>query len=181
MHPSSKSAATPFDFDASVIKAWALRYLGRYDTTAEGLRRYLLRKIQRIAQGVEADLSLAPDRAEMTQRVENVIERLKELQLIDDERYMAGRLAGLKRKGLSSARIKIDLQRKGIKDIDPLHFADLNPEEQARIFAARKKLGPFRSQERTGLRQNMRDKDIANLVRNGFPYAIAKAVIDAKD
>lgn len=178
-----KPQTRPISINAQTVRAWAIRYLSRYDATAERLRQYLTRKIQtaiRESQPSEspaAKASLA-DHEDYFALIGPVIDKLKDLDLIDDARFTEGRVACLKRKGLSAIRIKSDLQRKGIKTLEPSALAGINPLEQAKAFAMRKKLGPFRLHDKSINPQDLRTKEIAKLVRNGFSFGIAKRVID---
>lgn len=178
-----KPQSHSISIDAETVRAWAIRYLGCYDTTEERLRLHLKRKIQttlRESQALEnPDVRAVPGGpTDLFALIGPVIDRLKDLKLVDDARFAEGRAASLKRKGLPAGRIKSDLQRKGIKTLEPSVLAGIDPLEQAKAFAMRKKLGPFRLSDRPINPQELRTKEIAKLVRNGFPFAIAKKVID---
>jgi regulatory protein len=55
--------------------------------------------------------------------------------------------------------------------------AGLSEEEAARIWARKKRLGPFRREVRA--RQENRQRDLSALARAGFSFGIAKKIIDA--
>ena len=107
------------------------------------------------------------------------MERLARAGLVDDGAYGRGRAAALARKGWPAWRIKADLHHQDI-DVNQEAMADavdLDEAVQARRFAQRKRLGPFR----LGEREICRDKDIRSLARAGFSAALARAVVDGEE
>jgi regulatory protein len=57
--------------------------------------------------------------------------------------------------------------------------AELSEEEAAKIWARKKRLGPFRTNTKT--REENRQRDLAALARAGFSFAIAKKIIDSAE
>jgi regulatory protein len=156
----------------------ALKYLERYASSAENLRRVLMRRVLRAAHAGVIE------RGEGSARVEAVVERLVARRLVDDRAYAEGRARSLSRQGRSRARIGQSLAAKGVEaDAIEAALSGLAEEGQTDIaaairFAKRRRLGPFRSaKERAG----RRDRDLAALGRAGFGFAIARRVIDAED
>lgn len=171
--PRRPPAVAPGDLEKA-----ALKYLERYSSSAENLRRVLMRKILRAAHAGVIE------RTEGSARVDAVVERLVARRLIDDRAYAEGRARSLSRQGRSRARISQSLAAKGVEP-DEVEAAlrglaeDGETDLAAAIrFAKRRRLGPFRSaKERAG----RRDRDMAALGRAGFGFAIARQVVDAED
>jgi regulatory protein len=156
----------------------ALHYLERYQSSAENLRRVLLRKVQRsaIAHGTDAEDGAA--------EVDRLIARFESAGLLDDAAYAEARTASLHRRGASRRAIAMKLRQKGV-DADTIEgalddLAELEPEPElaaAVTYAKRRRLGPWRADGRA----EAREKDLAALARQGFGYDTARRVIEADD
>lgn len=161
-------------------------YLQRFATSAENLRRVLMRKVRRsaCAHGDESDDELNKDGAAI---VDRVISRFVQAGLLDDLKYAEGRASSLHRRGMSAGRIRQQLAQKGVGAEAADHaLAALAAEtatEPAALdltaavnLARRRRLGPFRAPLD---RPKLREKDLAALARAGFGYHLAVQVIDA--
>jgi regulatory protein len=161
-------------------------YLQRFATSAENLRRVLMRKVRRsaCAHGDESDDELNKDGAAV---VDRVISRFVQAGLLDDLKYAEGRASSLHRRGMSAGRIRQQLAQKGVGAEAADHaLAALAAEtatEPAALdltaavnLARRRRLGPFRAPLD---RPKLREKDLAALARAGFGYHLAVQVIDA--
>ncbi len=156
----------------------ALHYLERYAASAEGLRRVLMRKVERAAREGLAD------RAEAAAHVAAVVAKLVANGLLDDARFAEGRAASLARRGLPRGRIAQRLKVVGVDGDDieralgSLDEAGENDFKAAVIFARRKRLGPFADPAR---REAARMKHMAAMARAGFSGELARRVVDAAD
>ena len=151
----------------------ASHYLARYSASTARLRQVLERKVRRRCE--LRDLPV-PEPADLAALIDGVVGRLTRSELIDDAAYGRGRAGTLARKGWPTWRVKADLERQGVA-LDGAGIAEavaLDETAQARRFAERKRLGPFRP----GAREPYREKDIASLARAGFSVSVARAVID---
>jgi len=155
----------------------ALFYLERFSTSAENLRRVLIRRVERSARIHETD------RAEGIAIVDELIARFRKSGLLDDRVYAAARAKTLRRRGMPSRGIRARLRQKGVgkEDADAgLAAADENagdPDLAAAVtFARRRRLGPFRA---AGGRQETGEKDLAILARAGFSYDVARRIVVA--
>ncbi len=173
MRPRRPPAIAPADLEAA-----ALRYLERYASSAENLRRVLMRRITR------AERLGMIERADGRARVNTVVERLVERRLLDDRAYAEGRARSLSRQGRSRSRIGQALAAKGV-EVEAIGAALESLAEEGETdlaaavrFAKKRKLGPFRVGRD---RKERRDRDLAALGRAGFGYDIARRVIDADD
>ena len=97
---------------------------------------------------------------------------------LDDKIYAETRIAGLRRRGVSRRGIEARLLAKGVdrETIDAVLVDGQQAEENAaRLFARRKRIGPY---GRDTDRINRRDKDLAAMCRNGFSFELARKIID---
>lgn len=156
----------------------ALHYLERYAASAEGLRRVLLRKVERAAREGLAD------RAQGAADVDAVVAKLAANRLLDDARFAEGRAASLARRGLPRGRIAQRLKIAGVEGDDieralgTLDEAGESDFKAAVIFARRKRLGPFADPAR---RVAARMKHLAAMARAGFSGEHARRIVDAAD
>jgi regulatory protein len=156
----------------------ALAYLARHQSSAANLSRVLKRRVERAAR-----LGLA-ERATAASWIERLVERYAKAGLVDDAAYAEARVASLRRAGASARAIRGRLLGKGVAA--PLIEAALRGQAEggdaeldaAIAFARRRRLGPFRRGRRT---EALRLRELAALARAGFSYAIARAVVDAKN
>ena len=160
----------------------ALAYLARFSSSQASLRRVLLRRLSRAeAQGV------AVDRAVLVPAITALIERLAARGYLNDATYAQGLATSLRGRGRSRRAVQHALSTKGVEAevaSEALAQVDADTEGDAELTAARRlaqrrRLGPFRRD--ASERAERREKDLAVLGRAGFPYAIARKVIDAVD
>src|SRR5512142_1025189 len=83
----------------AALEAAALFYLERYASSAENLRRVLMRRVDRAARAEVIE------RSEGAARVDAIVERLRARRLLDDAAYAEGRARSLSRAGRSRANI----------------------------------------------------------------------------
>ncbi|WP_342149191.1 RecX family transcriptional regulator [Methylorubrum sp. SB2] len=119
--------------------------------------------------------------------IAETVARAQRAGLIDDARFAAARLATLRRRGASTRQARAKLSEKGI-DADTIASAmtderedageEADTERQAALaYARRRRLGPHRP---PGARAANRERDLAAMARAGFPYALARAVLEAE-
>ena len=108
--------------------------------------------------------------------IETVLDEFVELGLLDDPRFAEGRRRTLERRGFSKRRIELGLKQKGL-DAETIRGAladEVDEAAQARRFAERRRLGPWR---RSGSGEDRFKKDLGALMRAGFTFAVAKAAL----
>jgi regulatory protein len=156
-----------------LLERWALGYLGRYASSAENLRRVLLRRVRR--HSPEAISQAQP-------LIEALIDRYRESALLDDAAYAAGRMRSLHRRGDSLRSIRARLAAKGLapavvaEAISELREALADPDIAAACaFARRRRLGPFRRAAADPARE------LAAFARAGFARRVADAVLACAD
>jgi regulatory protein len=164
----------------------ALHYLESYSSSSENLRRVLRGKLERRcrARGEEA--------APFMPLVDEVVAKALAGGYVDDGVYARAKVASLRRRGGSKRAIAAKLQAKGLDreaveealaeidahaapDTDATDDAGEDAERKAALaYARRRRLGPFRVKER----DVRRDRDIAAMMRAGFGFSVAQAVVD---
>jgi regulatory protein len=155
----------------------ALWYLQRFAASTDSLRKVLMRRVEKSARAHDTD------REEGAVLVEEIIARYRDSGLLNDRLYAEGRTLSLHRRGISTQGIRARLAAKGVgaDDIDSalgtLRDETDEPDLAAAIaYARRRRIGPFRAR---GDREELRERDLAALARQGFGYDIARRVIDA--
>jgi regulatory protein len=171
-------ARTPRKATPQSLENAALHYLGRFASSAENLRRVLMRRVERSARLHDTD------RGEGRAAVDQIVSRFQASGLVDDGVYAGGRATALHRRGVPSRRIRARLAEKGVASdhIDVALAGLAETAENADLVAAinlarRRRLGPFRP---SSARADTREKDLAAMARAGFPYDIARRVIEAE-
>ena len=175
----NRRKGAPRRVTAQYLDRAALAYLQRFASSAESLRRVLLRRVERSARAHETDP------VEGRRWVEELIERYSRAGLLDDAAYAEAKAQSLRRRGDSARLIVAKLAAKGIDSelaADAIEKADggENADEGAELAAAfalakRKRVGPFRPADR----DRFRDRDLAALARAGFNYEVARTVVSS--
>jgi regulatory protein len=172
----------PADLSPAALERAALRYLERYEASADALRRVLRGAVARAAaRGGEIDVDA------VHREIELVIARCRSSGLVDDRRYAETKLTSLRRRGASTFAIRSRLLASGVQAsiVDGVFQEELDrsgadPEANelvaARAFAKRRRLGPHRP---AGERAGRRDRDLAAMARAGFSYDIAQQALEA--
>jgi len=152
-----------------LLEEWALRYLGRYASSAENLRRVLMRRVRGRS-------------AEARPLIDALVARYRESGLLDDAAYAAARVQSLHRRGDSLQAIRARLAAKGVAAseiataVSELRSAAVDPDLAAACaFARRRRLGPHRRAAADHARE------LAAFARAGFSRRIAEAVLACPD
>lgn len=164
------------DIGPELFEGWALAYLGRYASSAENLRRVLLRRVRRRSPaGSDAVRQAAP-------LVDALVARYREAGLLDDKAYAEQQVQSLTRRGAPLAGIRARLIAKGVdRAVAGDALAALREERSdpdlaaACVFARRRRLGPYRSGAAD------RARDLAAFARAGFSRQIAERVLACTD
>lgn len=164
------------DIGPEVLERWALAYLGRYASSAENLRRVLLRRARRRSPaGAEAIRRAAPLVAEL-------VERYRGAGLLDDKNYAEQQAQSLSRHGAPLAAIRARLIAKGVdgavagEALAVLRDERSDPDLAAAcVFARRRRLGPYRSGSAD------RARELAAFARAGFSRQVAEQVLACAD
>ncbi len=160
----------------ALLEGWALAYLGRFASSAENLRRVLLRRARRRGLPV-------PEASEQTATlVDALVERYRGSGLLDDVAYAAARVQSLHRRGELGARIRARLAAKGVESslaaeaVQSLRAETDDPDLAAACaFARRRRLGPYRRAAADPARE------LGAFARAGFPRRVAERVLACAD
>ncbi len=116
--------------------------------------------------------------------VDALLDRLTGAGFLDDARYADSRVASLLRQGHAMARIRMKLLQKGVgepvvqaaiaRSQAEAGDADLSA---AIAYARKRRFGPFRTQGKP----DKRDKELAAMMRRGFPFGLSARIIDARN
>jgi regulatory protein len=168
--PSLAIGRPPKAVTPAYLERAALHYLERYASSADNLRRVLLRKARR-RRGPDAE----PDPG-LESAIAAVVERVVRSGLVNDASFAGAKVSSLTRRGTSTRAMRPRLKAKGVaEDLVAIALADA-PDDLALALrhAERKRLGPYRIQPDPG----RRERDVAALCRAGFPYRVAARVVD---
>lgn len=159
----------PRTVDEAWLRGVALRYLARRASSSANLARVLSRAARRRAGASDETHDAL---------IDAVLGTLTRAGLLDDAAYARSLVASLSRRGTSRAEARNRLRSKGVdRDAADGAVGELDTDERAAAerVARRKRLGPWRSPPDP----SRRGKDIAALVRAGFPVSLAAKVVDA--
>lgn len=154
---------------ATYLERAAVAYLGRYASTSANLRRVLLRKATRRAG--------APPGLDVLAAIEATVEKAIRSALVDDRAYAEAKLASLLRRGASARTAGAKLAARGLpRETIAAALGEAAPDEfaQARRYAQRRRLGPFRAKPDPA----RRERDLAVLGRAGFSRRAAIAALE---
>ena len=150
------------------LRAIAIRYVERYQTTRQRLLRLLRRKLRE--RGWEEGLD-PPD-------LEALVEQMAGLGYVNDEAFAEARTRSMARRGLGRSRIAADLQASGIDaETRSALLEATDPWESALAFARRKRLGPFGAPI---TEPKQRARQLAAFARAGHPQALAARILGAE-
>ena len=161
----------------------AFYYLSRYASSAGNLRRVLKNKVRR-----RSGAGLEPP-PEAGRWISEVVAKCLRLGLVDDRSYGTAKIRSMLRSGKSLRRIRAYLMSKAIDGelIDQLIAERAGPDGAvefgaAMIFAKRRRLGPFgRPREDSDeAARARREKALGAFSRAGFPFPVAKLILDSK-
>jgi regulatory protein len=178
--PNRRSASGPPP-TAEDLHAAALAHLARYATTKAGLRRVLLRRIERWARAAGAG-EMEPETvssaaAAARQAVPIVVARLAADGAVDDASFAASRAQKLIRGGRSRHAVAAHLAARGI-DAATARAAlpeDTDTELAAALALARRRhLGPFRTAVADAATVR---RELGVLARAGFPHRVAACAL----
>jgi regulatory protein len=156
-----------------LLERWALGYLGRYASSAENLRRVLIRRVRRHSPAAAQQAGIL---------IEAIVTRYRESGLLDDAAYAAGRVDSLHRRGDSLKAIRARLAARGVPvavaadAVSGLRDRAPDPDLAAACaFVRRRRFGPFRRGAAD------RQRELAAFARAGFSRRVAEAVLACGD
>jgi regulatory protein len=165
--------------DAARLEQAAVAHLARFAATEAGLRRVLLRRVDRWARAAAAFgmADVAGEVAASRQAAAEVARRLAERGAVDDAAFAASRGRRLLRGGRSRRAALAHLAQRGV---DAGTAAAALPEgegaelDAALAFCRRRRIGPFGAAEPD---LDIRGKAMAAMARAGFGRGTAEAAL----
>jgi regulatory protein len=164
--------------DAGSLYQAGLTHLARYAATEAGLRRVLLRRVDRWARAQADPDTAARGVSAARAAVEAVILRLAREGAVSDAAFAESRAKSLLRGGRSTRSVQARLVAKGVApDLARAASAsDAGTELAAALVLARKRrIGPFRSADAADAA--VRLKEMGVLARSGFSREIAQQAL----
>ena len=156
------------------LRRIAAYHLERWESSREGLRRVLLRRVDR---AVRAGVG---DREALAEIVARIVEDHVGLGTVDDRRYAEAAVRRARARGGSARKVATVLAAKGIDretSAEALRTDETSELDAARAYARRRGLGAWRSGPTDPERAR---KDLAAMGRAGFGYDVARrALADA--
>ena len=164
--PADSSTRRSTPLVPSSLDALAVRYVGRYATTASRLAAYLNRKLRERGWAEEGEPP-----------VEAIVERCVSLGYVDDRAFAEMRAGSLGRRGYGHRRVVQSLRAAGI---DSAIADDLSPDEDAaqtaaETFARRRKFGRFANR---AIDSTEHHRQVAAMMRAGHEYGTVRRFFD---
>ena len=165
--------------DAGSLYQVALAHLARYAATQAGLRRVLIRQVDRWARAQTDPEAAAQAIAAAREVVDRVILRLVEAGAVSDTAFAENRARTLVRGGQSHRAVQARLIAKGVAP-DVARAASVSDAETelaaALVLVRKRRIGPYRTKEDAG--GSVRMKEMGLLARAGFSREIAERALD---
>ena len=165
--PPRQPRKPPPPLDVAALERMALRYVERFATTRGKLIDYLRRKVRERGWEGEAADPVA------------IAERFASLGYVDDRAFAEARAASLTRRGLGAGRVSIALRQAKVGEEDAAAVrpaVDAEAVASAHRFARRKRIGPYAIGP---VDRDRRQKQLAQMVRAGHGFALARALVEA--
>lgn len=169
----------PRRVDEGYLRRVLLWYLERWDAPAAHARRKLLERVDRAVR------HHGQEREPLVEMVDRVVAEAVDQGLLDDARYARNAVARGRDGGRSTRRISASLRAKGVAP-DQIRAALDDAADEGRDdriavirYARRRRFGPWRRPDRQG--EDRFVNELASLVRAGFPYDLARQILQAED
>ncbi|HEY4043007.1 MAG TPA: RecX family transcriptional regulator [Rhodopila sp.] len=165
--------------DAGSLYQAALDYLVRYAATEAGVRRVLLRRIDRWARA-QPDADAAEPMVDAARAaVDGAVARLAEAGALSDAAFAESRARSLVRNGQSMRSIQMRLVAKGVTPALARSVSAAGAETElaaALVLARKRRIGPFRA---TGeVDAEVRAKEMGIMARAGFARDLAQQALE---
>jgi len=163
----SRPRRTPRPLDPARLEELALSYVARFATSGGKLEAYLIRKVRE--RGWENERPADPAA---------IVERFVSLGYLDDEAYARAKSGGLLRRGYGPRRVTQALTAAGIAGEvrEEVRAGEAEERRAAVALASRRRFGPWGPPSDREVRQ----KQLAAMLRAGHGFDTARAVIDAQ-
>lgn len=174
----SRERPNPTPPDGGSLYQAALHYLARYAATEAGLRRVLIKRIDRWTRA-QTD----PDAATLIasaalDSVDEIVARLVKTGAVSDTVFAENRARTLVRGGQSTRAIQARLVAKGVAPDTARAVSDVDPDTElaaALVLMRKRRIGPYRATKDAD--PVVRLKELALLARAGFSRDIAQQAL----
>ncbi|WP_321392346.1 regulatory protein RecX [Emcibacter sp.] len=167
------------DITPEYLRNATYRYLERYASSEENLRRVLREKVKRRLRLEDGSGDLTTEHEGW---IDEVVQYCRKHALINDELYAASKARSFVRSGNSRSKIIQKLLSKGIsRSLVDKVLSELSTEMQdSELFAAvgyvrRRRFGAFAVKP---CNEDKREKEMASMARAGFSYELSRQVLD---
>ncbi len=167
---SREDRSPPPPLDAGGLNDLALRYVGRYATTAAKLQRYLSRKLWERGWAGPGEVPVAA-----------IVARCVERGYVDDRVFGEAKARTLSAKGFGRMRVGQALGAAGLeRDLAREISGTVDGQKAAEALARRRRFGPH---DRLPFDADRHRKQVAAMLRAGHDMATVRAVLrrDAED
>ena len=154
--------------DEKKLTKYAVHYLSKYDSSKKNLSDILKKKI------LKANLS-GYEKSRLAKSIKDIVTRLENNKLIDDNRYCESKILFLSKNGKSKNFISNYLIKKGINkseinaNLNLFKETNLNWElDSAKLYVRKKRLLEL---------DISYEKKLAKMARAGFNYEICKKIL----
>ena len=174
--PSPREVPPP---DAAALHQAALSYLARYAATQAGLRRVLIKRVDRWARTQPDQDAAAATITTARALIDDLIARLVKAGAVSDAAFAEGRTRSLVRSGRSRRAIQARLLAKGVApDLARQATGDDAATELAAalILLRRRRLGAFRTSAPADAPAT-HNRELGILARAGFPREVAEQAL----
>jgi len=156
------------------LKNIGLYYLERFESSVQNLKDVLKRRVDKYAFE-NSDFN----KQEAYAWIEEILSEFQRLGYLSDERYADIKVKNYLAAGKSARYIKTKLKVKGIDEARTdalIENEEYDPKSFALRLAKKRKIGPFRANEKE--RKENRQKDMGILLRAGFDYDVVCDVLE---
>lgn len=184
---SQRKPRNPRKITRDYLHNAGLYYLQRFAASRARFEQVMTRKIKKscafhAGQDFEACLAL----------LKQVTDRFVEVGLLNDDLYTQGLVRSLRRSGKSRTFVIGKLREKGIDPDFALPYLEAEDDarddksepaelQAARIYARKKKLGPYAGPSRVNSDpQKIYQRHLGALARAGYSYDVAKKVLETE-
>jgi regulatory protein len=170
--------------DTGSLYQAALDYLARYAATEAGVRRVLMRRVDRWARAQADHEAAQPTLVAARAAIEQVVKRLVEAGAVSDSMFAESRARTLLRNGQSSRSVQARLVAKGVTPDAARAVSGTDPETElaaALVLVRKRRIGAYRTVEDADLAvrpPEVRLKEMALLARAGFSRDIAHRALE---
>lgn len=173
--PSSTDSLPP---DEGGLQQAALSYLARYAATEAGLRRVLIRQVDRWAREQGDPEAAQAGIANARAAVEQVVARLVQAGAVSDATFAESRARSLGRSGQSARSAQVRLIAKGVAPDMARKATERDGDTElaaALVLVRKRRIGAYRSLE--AVDAVVRAKELGLLARAGYAREIAEQAL----